>query len=287
MLRELQTLLAVAQHGTFAAAGERIGLTQGAVSAQIQRLEEELGFPLFDRTGRSATLNAAGRETLARAQEIVSLCRQLSDPAQHKARGVIRMGAIASAQSSWLSQALAPFRREFPELSVRVVPGVSLNLLGQVDCGEIDMALMLRPPFALPRELRWHHLSTDPYYLVVNETVRGDDWEAILREQPFVRYDRTSFGGRAVERFLRTQRIQVNEAVELDELGGMVQAVASGLGVALMPVVPPHAPLPHGVRVVDLRNAVFYREVGLVARANAGSGPVQRLIEHVCATNRG
>ena len=113
-----------------------------------------------------------------------------------------------------------------------------------MDCGEIDLALMLRPPFALPRELRWHHLSTDPYYLVVNETVRGDDWEAILREQPFVRYDRTSFGGRAVERFLRTQRIQVNEAVELDELGGMVQAVASGLGVALMPVVPPHAPLP-------------------------------------------
>ena len=87
MLRELQTLLAVAQHGTFAAAGERIGLTQGAVSAQIQRLEEELGFPLFDRTGRSATLNAAGRETLARAQEIVSLCRQPVRPGAAQGKG--------------------------------------------------------------------------------------------------------------------------------------------------------------------------------------------------------
>ena len=73
MLRELKTFIAVARHGTFAGAGERIGLTQSAVSAQIQRLEESLGFQLFDRTGRSATLNAAGRDTLALAEHIVTL----------------------------------------------------------------------------------------------------------------------------------------------------------------------------------------------------------------------
>ncbi|MBR7559809.1 LysR family transcriptional regulator, partial [Mycobacterium tuberculosis] len=73
MLRELKTFIAVARHGTFAGAGERIGLTQSAVSAQIQRLEESLGFQLFDRTGRSATLTAAGRDTLALAEHIVTL----------------------------------------------------------------------------------------------------------------------------------------------------------------------------------------------------------------------
>ena len=59
MINELRTFIAVCRHGTFAAAGERIGLTQSAVSSQIKRLEEALGFELFDRTGRSATLNAA------------------------------------------------------------------------------------------------------------------------------------------------------------------------------------------------------------------------------------
>lgn len=65
--------MAVAREGTFASAGEKIGLTQAAVSAQMQRLEAELGFQLFDRTGRSARLNAMGHQTLAQAQELLRL----------------------------------------------------------------------------------------------------------------------------------------------------------------------------------------------------------------------
>ena len=70
MLRELQTFIAVARHGTFAGAGAHIGLTQSAVSAQMQRLEAHLGVTLFDRTGRSATLNKAGRRTLELADKL-------------------------------------------------------------------------------------------------------------------------------------------------------------------------------------------------------------------------
>jgi DNA-binding transcriptional LysR family regulator len=72
MMRELKTFLAVVRHGTFASAGAHIGLTQSAVSAQIQRLEDDLGFPLFDRTGRSATLNAAGRHAVEVAEELLA-----------------------------------------------------------------------------------------------------------------------------------------------------------------------------------------------------------------------
>ena len=61
MIRELKTLIAVAQHGTFAAAGQRIGLTQAAVSAQMKRLEAELGVALFERSGRAAMRNAGKR----------------------------------------------------------------------------------------------------------------------------------------------------------------------------------------------------------------------------------
>ena len=79
MLRELRTFIAVTRHGTFAATGARLGLTQSAVSTQIKRLEEGLGFALFDRTGRSATLNAAGRNTLARAEEVVMMFSRLGE----------------------------------------------------------------------------------------------------------------------------------------------------------------------------------------------------------------
>ena len=73
MIRELKTLIAVAQHGTFAAAGQHIGLTQAAVSAQMKRLEAALGVALFERSGRAAVLTKRGQETLQQAQALIAL----------------------------------------------------------------------------------------------------------------------------------------------------------------------------------------------------------------------
>jgi DNA-binding transcriptional LysR family regulator len=63
----------------------------------------------------------------------------------------------------------------------------------------------------------------------------GEDWRALLAQQPFIRYDRASFGGRLVDRFLRQQALPVQEVCELDELDAIVGLVAQGLGVALVP----------------------------------------------------
>lgn len=73
MIRELKTFICVTQRGTFAAAGQQVGLTQSAVSAQIKSLEDSLGVKLFDRTGRSATLNSAGQRAIPLAEEILRL----------------------------------------------------------------------------------------------------------------------------------------------------------------------------------------------------------------------
>ena len=67
MITELKTFIAVVRYGGFSAAGSHIGLTQSAVSSQIQRLEESLGLELFDRTRRSAVLNEAGARQLGLA----------------------------------------------------------------------------------------------------------------------------------------------------------------------------------------------------------------------------
>ena len=283
MLRELRTFIAVTRHGTFAATGERLGLTQSAVSSQIKRLEGELGFALFDRTGRSATLNAAGRDTLVRAEELVTLFSRLGEvPDGDKAQGLLRIGAIASAQSSWLVRALVPFRRQFPEVRLRITPGVSLNLLDQVDAGELDMAIMIRPPFAILPELAWHTLLKEPYVLMVPSRLKGDDWRTLLQTQPFLRYDRSSFGGRTVDRFLRGANLAVQEAIELDELNGMVKMVASGLGVALLPMAESHLPLPRGVRAIRLGDKTFYREIGMVRRNLHDKQALLRPLEDSC-----
>jgi DNA-binding transcriptional LysR family regulator len=275
MINELRTFIAVCRHGTFAAAGDRIGLTQSAVSSQIKRLEEALGFELFDRTGRSATLNAAGETTLSRAEEICALYAKLGDlPDDAASGGLLRIGAIASAQSTLVARALARLRTTLPLLRVHVSPGVSMRLMDELDAGKFDAAVMIRPPFGILPELMWQSLVQEPYVLIAPTKVPGKDWRMLLQEQPFLRYDRASFGGRMVERFLRHEGIAVKDAIELDEIPGLIHMAAKGLGVALVPLVEAHLPLPSGVRVLSLGELTFYREVGVLLRKPRASPPV-------------
>ncbi|WP_246580068.1 LysR family transcriptional regulator [Candidatus Sodalis endolongispinus] len=103
MLRELHTFIAVTRYGTFSAAGQRIGLTQSAVGAQIRTLEQHLGMLLFDRSGRAAVLNANGQRVLPIAQEIVMLFGRMRQPATiSEYRGTVRIGAISTTQTGLL-----------------------------------------------------------------------------------------------------------------------------------------------------------------------------------------
>ncbi|MDR5739934.1 LysR family transcriptional regulator [Caballeronia sp. LZ016] len=267
MLRELRTFIAVARHGTFAGAGAHIGLTQSAVSAQMQRLEAHLGFALFDRTGRSATLNNAGRRTLELADELIALYARLAEPEGDDGRGgTLGVGTIASAHAVLLPDAIAMFRRTLPAWRIRIVPGVSLNLLAQVDAGETDMAVIIRPPFSLPSELQWRTLVAEPFVLLAPSAYKKKSWRELIETQSFIRYDRRSFGGRQVELFLRKKRIDVHDAIEVDELQGIAQLVARGMGVALAPKSAGIGAWPRGVVALDLGDDTFYREIGLVER---------------------
>ncbi len=269
MINELQTFTAVVRHGTFAAAGERIGLTQSAVSSQIKRLEDTLGFRLFDRTRRTATLNAAGAATLPRAEEILTLCAALRHPpATDDLDGLLRIGAIASVQSLLLPRALGLLRQRHPRLRVHLVPGVSMHLMDQLDGGELDIALMIRPPLGIPPDLTWQTLIQEPFCLLVPDSLNSLNWRGLLESHPFLRYERKSFAGRQVDRFLRAQQLTVQEAIELDEIAGLIQLVANGLGVALVPMAEAHWPLPPNVRAVPLGEHTFYREIGLLQRAS-------------------
>ena len=268
MIRELKTLIAVCREGTFAAAGKQIGLTQAAVSAQMQRLERELGYELFDRKGRAAQLNARGRQTLSQAQELIRLYASLGAPKGAPADALVSVGAIASVQRALLPGVLARFHRENPHCRTRVLPGLSMELVNLVDAGEIDMAAVIRPPFSLQSDLQWTTLACEPYRLLVPRDVPGDDWAELLSNQPFIRYDRSSFGGRQVERFLRQMHLPVRDVCELDEQEAIVALVANGVGVALVPQAATYRRWPVSVRAVDLGSHTFHRDIGLVHRAN-------------------
>ena len=288
MLKELRTFLAVARHGTFSRTADRIGLTQSAVSAQIRRLEESLGFPLFDRQGRVAVLNAAGHAALAHAEQLLALFEKLQQNSTQAEAGIVRLdiGAVASVQAAGLPDALAALRDELPQLRLRVLPGVSLTLMGMVDAGTLDAAVMIRPPFAPPAELVWHTLWKEPFVLLVPAAIKGRDWRALLQQHPFVRYDHASFGGRLVTQFLQAEGIAVRDLAELDEFAGIVRLVENGLGVSLLPRCRPYFPLPAGVRSVELGRPGFQREIGLLERAQHGRRDLVKALAGALRTAR-
>ena len=263
MIKEFKTFIAVARDGTFTGAGAQLGLTQSAVSAQIRRLEDYLGVELFDRgarrraerpRARDAAAGRAGGHGRAHGQRRRRGTRQRS----------LRIGAIASVQQDLLVRALGLFRAQYPDVRVRIVPGVSLSLLGQVDAGEVDLAVLIRPPFALPPELGWQPLLSEPVALAVPAAMPEAPWRELLATQPFIRYDRASFGGRVVDLFLKKQRIRVHEAVELDEIEAIANMVRHGLGVALLPRL--RRLDMTGLRLLPLGEAAFQREIGLIGR---------------------
>ncbi|MBU0902060.1 MAG: LysR family transcriptional regulator [Gammaproteobacteria bacterium] len=267
MLRELKTFVAVARHGTFAAAGQQVGLTQSAVSAQMRVLEQGLGVRLFERSGRSAVLNAAGRHALPLAEQMLGLYAQMALPTSAAEwQGELKVGAIATLQTGLLPEALPRFRAAAPRVELKLVPGVSLNLLSQIDAGELDLALLIKPPFELPKELLQISLAREPFVLITPLSVTADDPLQILAEQPFVRYDRRSFGGRRVNQFLREQRLTVQEALELDELEAIVRMVEYGLGVSLIPRAGLWLQRPTQLRVIELGELTFHRELVAILR---------------------
>ncbi|CAB3676795.1 HTH-type transcriptional activator CmpR [Achromobacter spanius] len=274
MIKEFKTFIAVARDGTFTGAGTHLGLTQSAVSAQIKRLEEYLGVVLFDRSARAAVLNAHGREMLPQAEELVAMAeRMVTTAGAGQVSGSLRIGAIASVQQDLLVGALGRFRAVYPDVRVRVVPGVSLSLLGQVDAGEVDMAVLIRPPFALPPELGWQRLLSEPVVLAMPDSMPVAPWRELLATQPFIRYDRASFGGRVVDIFLKKHRINVHEAVELDEIEAIASMVRHGVGVALLPQL--RGLDTTGLRLLPLGDHAFQREIGIIGRLPFDAGSVR------------
>ena len=280
MIIELRTLIAVARYGTFSAAGDRVGLTQAAVSGHMRRLEDTLGFALFDRTGRSATLNAAGLRTLARAEALVAAFDALGEPTQDEEWAQpLEIGAIASVQATLLTRALVPFRQRFANARVNLLPGVSLHLMDRVEAGELDLAILIRPAFEPPRELEWTPLVRERYALLAPASVAGEDWRALICEQPFIRYDRSSFGGRQVERYLRDNSLAPQEWIEVDDIPAMRSMVESGLGVAVVPLTESILPLPASVRVIELGPLPIHREIGALYPRVSRSAAVAGFIE--------
>ncbi|MBN3560999.1 LysR family transcriptional regulator [Aliamphritea spongicola] len=282
-LKTLRTLTAIAQQGSFAAAGEKLGLTQAAVSIQVRQLEDELGARLFDRIGRNQVLNPDGRKVLERAEKILGLYDQLGEGigSESQYRGELLLGAVFSIQTGGLGLVLARLRERFPHLKIKILRGMSIDLAARVENGELDAVLITEPQQAIRPEFCWQTLESEPFYVVGHKDVPALSDSEILSQYPFVRLDPRAWAGSMIDNELRRRQVQTNEMMELDSLQGALNMVKQNLGVTVMALGKYRSEqLSSEFRLVPFGDPVIYRNIGIYQRRDhARQGLIQVLID--------
>ena len=153
----LRSFVFVADLGSVSRAAERVHLTQSAVSAQIKRLEAQLGCPVFARTTRSLRLTAQGEALLGYARGILTLNDQavLRLGAARRMREKVRIGCSEGLPAEWLFAALTRFREKYPEVELEVTGGISTTLSELTRRRALDISVGGRCGGSSVGELLW------------------------------------------------------------------------------------------------------------------------------------
>lgn len=274
-IRTFKTFLAVARHGTFAAAGKEIGLTAAAVGLQIRALEEELNQVLFDRGPRSVILNTAGRALVPQIEELVLRWEALAAGGDgDELAGTVVMGALVSALMGAFADALWTLKREHPRLKVRLFAGMSSDFAYQVEHGELDAAVVTQSPRPLPASLLWTPLYTEPMVLIVPRHPHftlPDKPMDMLRAAPFIRFDRHTWTGHLVVDVLNRCKVTTSDELELNSVEAIVEIVRQGFGISIVPqLANVQWDRDRALRVIALPGIDVQRRVGLLERTRHG-----------------
>ncbi|MBO4119709.1 LysR family transcriptional regulator [Cupriavidus gilardii] len=286
-IRFLRTFVAVAEHGSFAAAAGHVALTQAAVSLQMRALEGELRRDLFDRTGRVVVLNAGGRELLPRARQMLALYDQMrAAPETPEAMaGAVAVGAVVSVMGG-LSHVVASMKTEHPALDVRLVGAKSIELSTLVEAGELDAAIVVEGPGRLAGALRWTPLYREPLVAIAAAGSAAADARQALAGQAFLRFDRTQLTGMLVERALRRAHLRVNEFLELNSIEALVELVRQQVGVTVVPLLQrARWRDDEALRVLPLEagGEPVWRTIGMLERRDHSRRHITEAIRAACA----
>jgi LysR family transcriptional regulator for metE and metH len=237
-VRHLQLVAAVAEVGSLTRAGDRLHLTQSALSHQLRDIEGRLGAPLFLRVGKRLVLTPAGERLLASAKDILARLEE----AEHDIRrmgqehaGVLRITTECYTCYHWLPPLLMRYRRKFPRVEVRIDVEATRHPIAMLLAGKIDLAIVSSP--VTDRRLATKKVFEDELVLIASRHHR-------FAQQAHVRLtelrDETLFiyPPREESRFLHDVLLPAGitpariEEVPLTE--AITELVKAGLGVAVL-----------------------------------------------------
>jgi DNA-binding transcriptional LysR family regulator len=268
--RQIRVFTEVARRLSFVRAAEALHLTPPAVTMQVKELEASLGLPLFDRQGRSVSLTTTGEYFLVYARRLLSTLKDAEDAMARFKRvetGVLNIGLVSTAKY-FVPRLLARFREEHAGVEARLqVAGNREQLVAQLHAGEVDLAIMGRPPKELAT--RSEPFAAHPlvfvgppgHPLVTAEHVVPE----ALADHPFIVREPGSGTRKAMEDFFRAQHVAPHIAMEMSSNETIKQAVMAGMGLSFLSLHTIGLEMRHGlIAIVEVEGTPIMRTWNLV-----------------------
>jgi len=267
-LELLKTFVCVADEGSFTRAAERVHRTQSTVSQQVRKLEELVGHALLlrDRTGQNISVTEHGEMLIHYARRLLALSSEAVEAlASDLDLEILRIGVPEDFDARRMAVILAGFNRARPEARLETVSGMSTDLKQKLAAGTLDIALVKREPDSGPCWAAW------PETLVWVKGVGVDSTNGVL---PLALFPQGCIYRQRAIRLLDVAQRPWRVAFGSHSLTGIQAAVASGLGVSVLPasaVLPEH-------RVCSDLPELPPTELALISREGALTGLQRALV---------
>jgi LysR family hydrogen peroxide-inducible transcriptional activator len=241
-LQQLRFLCALAERCHFGRAAERCSVTQSTLSGGIKELEARLGVTLFERNHRHVMLTPLGKEIAARAQRLLVDAEELVEVArnaQEPLSGPLRFGVIPTVGPYVLPALMPHLITALPNLKLYVREDQTAVLLDKLAAGELDV-LLVANPYELG-DVETMAIAEDPLVVAMprnhplchrNEIARDD----LAREQLLLMEDGHCLRSHSLQACRIVDPLH-NEVFQATSLRTLVQMVAAGLGITLMPQI--------------------------------------------------
>ena len=239
-LRQLEIIRAIADSGSFTAAGARLHVSQSAISRQILLLEDELGEPVFHRIGRRIRITPAGESLLQLShrvfQDLQDTVSAISDK-QESLKGTMRLVGGMTVCLYVFPALLAEMRRVHPHLDLKITVGSAERSIAMLRSGAGDLGLITLPVDAadlvsvpvLEEELLLVTYPTHPF--ARKKTITPAD----LTREHFIVFEAGSITRKLVEEFFTRERIKPEIVMETENVEIIKAMVRHGLGISIIP----------------------------------------------------
>lgn len=237
--RQLRVFTEVARNLSFVRAAEALHLTPPAVTMQVKELESAIEMPLFNREGRRISLTTVGEYFLVYAKRMLATLKDAEDAMARFRRlesGVLNVGMVGTAKY-FLPHLLTRFREEHPGVELRLQVGVNREqLVGLLQQGEVDLAIMGRPPKEMatraePFAGHPHVFLAPPAHPIL---AIGHPPVSTLANFPLIVREPASGTRALMDRFFQDHRVEPRIAMEMPSNETIKQAVMAGMGLSFL-----------------------------------------------------